>query len=81
MLFSVLIVFIVCAVPFQVIKIYYLYTQGNRGYKVCNFILDAYKDKIEGVFKYDATSFTHVFKDMLRQHSIRLSLERTICRL
>ena len=38
MLFSVLIVFIVCAVPFQVIKIYYLYTQGNRGYKVGDFI-------------------------------------------
>ena len=34
MLFSVFIVFIVCAVPFQVIQIYYLFTQGNPGYKV-----------------------------------------------
>ena len=34
MLFSVFIVFIVCAVPFQGIKIYYLFTQGNQGYQV-----------------------------------------------
>ncbi|XP_052778400.1 QRFP-like peptide receptor [Mya arenaria] len=34
MLFSVLLVFIVCAVPFQTIKIYFLFTQGQQGYKL-----------------------------------------------
>lgn len=34
MLFSVQIVFIICAVPFQTIRIYFLFTQGEKGYKL-----------------------------------------------
>ncbi|KAL4239893.1 hypothetical protein ACF0H5_000693 [Mactra antiquata] len=34
MLFSVFIVFILCAVPFQTIRIYFLFTVGKSGYKL-----------------------------------------------
>lgn len=39
MLFSVMVLFIICAVPFQTIKIYFLFTQGEIGYTVSDSLI------------------------------------------